>query len=239
MGREDVAESGIGDDGPVSDTNSPGERPLTEPQQGDVSDTPGPSAMAGPSDPSEVRPTGRRNARLGQTVWDMVRSLALVILAVAVVLLLTWRPQPEAVKVVDPTPVLIEARIEAPYPVLYPGDLDSAWRPTSARWEVTPASAPDPAWHVGFVTPDDAYAQIGQSASESAAFVIEQTDGGEVISVGGEWQRYESRGPEGEQTRSLVRIVGGVTVVISGTASWDELTLLADRLSPEALPTAQ
>jgi hypothetical protein len=210
-----VPETGIGDDGPVSDTDAPRPQPPVD---------------------GELRPTGRRNARLGQTVWDMVRSLALVLLAVAAVLLFTWRPQPDAVKVVDPTPVLIEARIEAPYPVLYPADLDAAWRPTSVRWEVTPASSPDLAWHVGFVTPTDAYAQIGQSATDSSAYIAEQTGGGEIVSVGGEWQRYEGRGAQGEMNRSLVRVLGGVTVVVSGTAEWEELQVVADRLSPEALP---
>ncbi len=199
-----------------------------------MSDT-NPPIDSAPAD-GELRPTGRRNARLGQTVWDMVRSLALVLLAVAAVLLVTWRPQPDPVKVVDPTPVLVAARIEAPYPVLYPADLDAAWRPTSARWEVTPASSPDPAWHVGFVTPTDTYAQVGQSATESASYLAEQTGGGDVVSVGGEWQRYEGRGAQGEVQRSLVRVVDGVTVVVGGTASWEELQLLADRLSPEALP---
>lgn len=210
-----MRETTIRDDGPVSDTDAP----RSQPPQDD-----------------ELRPTGRRNARLGQTVWDMVRSLALVLLAVAVVLLLTWRPQPEAVKVVDPTPVLVQARIEAPYPVLYPADLDAAWRPTSARWAVTEASDPDPAWHVGFVTPADTYAQIGQSASESESYIAQQTGGGEVVSVDGEWQRYEGPGAQGDIERSLVRVVGGVTVVVGGTASWEELQFLADRLSSEALP---
>lgn len=189
-----------------------------------------------PPQPGELRPTGRRNARLGQTVWDMVRSLALVLLAVAVVLLLTWRPQPDPIKVIDPAPALLQARIEAPYPVLYPADLDAGWRPTSARWQVTEASAPDPAWHIGFVTPTDAYAQVGQSATQSTAYLAEQTGDGSIVAIGGPWQRYEGYGPQGEASRALVRIVDGVTTVVSGSAGWEELQLLADRLSPDALP---
>ena len=185
-----------------------------------------------PAEPGEVRPTGRRNARLGQTVTDMVRSLALVLGVIAVVIVISLRPQPDAVKVIDPTPALVQARIEADYPVLYPADLSSGWRPTSARWEVLPDSAPEPTWHVGFVTPDDAYAQIGQSATENPDFVEDQTSRGRLEPGDGEWQRYVAN-----DTRSLVRVVGGVTSVVSGTAEWSVLQDLADRLSATALPT--
>ena len=208
----------VGDDGPVTDTDGPA--------------APGPAAP-GPAAPGELRPTGRPNARLRQTVADMVRSLALVLGVVAVVLLITLRPQPDPVKVVDPTPVLVQARIEAPYPVLYPQGLDSAWRPTSARWQVTEESTPMPAWHVGFVTPDDAYAQIGQSATTDVAYVVSQTSNGRPSGTAGEWQQYDN----GAGTRSLVAVRGGVTIVVSGTAEWTVLEDLASRLSPEALPT--
>lgn len=164
----------------------------------------------------------------------MVRSLALVLGVVAVVLLITLRPQPEAVKVIDPMGALTQARIEAPYPVLYPEGLDSSWRPTSARWEPTTASAPDLAWHVGFVTPADAYAQVGQSATTNPAYIVEQTSQGKPVDGGaGEWQRYDNR----RGTRSLVAIRDGITVVVSGTAEWEVLQDLAGRLSPTALPS--
>lgn len=181
----------------------------------------------------ELRPTGRPNARLAQTVRDMVISLVLVLGVIGVVMLLTLRPQPDPVRVVDPTPVVVQARAEAAYPVLYPAKLDAAWRPTSARWEVTDVTAPDAAFHVGFVTPADAYAQIGQSATQNEDFIESQTDQGRPIDTVGEWQRFESA----DGTRSLVRVQDGVTSVVSGTATWDVLTDLAGRLSPTALPT--
>ena len=49
----------------------------------------------------DVQPTGRPNARLRQTAWDMVRSMAVVLVVVFVIVLLAWRPEPEAVKVVE------------------------------------------------------------------------------------------------------------------------------------------
>lgn len=186
-----------------------------------------------PAEPGELRPTGRPNARLRQTAADMIRSLALVLGVVAIVLLITLRPQPDPVRVVDPTPVLLSARAEAVYPVVYPQGLGEGWRPTSARWQPTPASDTVPAWHVGFVTPGDEYVQVGQSSTDDADYVVEQTSGGLPAgeSAGG-WQRYDN----GDGTVSLVRVVDGVTVVISGTADWNVLEDVAGRLSPTALP---
>ena len=180
----------------------------------------------------DLRPTGRPNARLFQTVRDMVISMVVVLGVIGVVMLLTLRPQPDPVRVVDPTPVLVTARAEAEYPVLYPADLAEGWRPTSARWDVSEVTSPEPAFHVGFVTPADAYAQVGQSATVNAAYVEAQTSSGRPIDTAGEWQRFESA----NGTRSLVRIADGVTTVVSGTATWDVLVDLTERLSPTALP---
>lgn len=216
----------IRDDGPVSDDGPmTGDGPVAE------ASAPG-SGAPRPAEPGELRPTGRSNARLRQTVRDMILSLAVVLAAIAVILVITWRPTPDPVRVIDPTPALSLARAQADYPVLYPADLDASWRPTSARWEITPSSQPDPAWHVGFVTPDDAYAQLGQSATEDPAYVADQVG---VAEPAGEWEgwlRFDSA-----DQRALVRVDGGVTVVVSGTAPWPTLQALALRLSPTAVPT--
>lgn len=189
------------------------------------------SDAVAPGEPGELRPTGRPNARLRQTVRDMVLSLAVVLAAIAVIWIITWRPTPDPVRVIDPLPALSLARAQADYPVLYPTDLDTAWRPTSARWEITASSQPDPAWHVGFVTPEDAYAQIGQSASDDATYVADQVGAAEPAGEWQGWLRYESA-----DQRALVRIDDGVTTVVSGTAPWPTLQLLAERLSPTAVP---
>lgn len=202
----------------------------TSPETGDPGQPDG-SGMAYP--PGELRPTGRPNARLRQTVRDMVLSLAVVLAAIAVIMLITWRPTPDPVRVVDPAPELSLARAQADYPVLYPADLDAAWRPTSARWEITPASEPDPAWHVGFVTPEDAYAQLGQSATDEESYVAGQVGAAEPAGEWQGWLRYDS-----PDQRALVRVQEGVTVVVSGTAPWPTLEVLAERLSPTAVPSA-
>lgn len=190
------------------------------------------------SDPEAVRPTGRPNARLGQTVADMARSLIVVLVVVGAILLVTWRPAPDPIRTVDPGPALTAARATADFEVLYPADLPEGWLITSARWDLPEAADPDPAWHLGLVDPQEKYVQLGQSATTNAAYILEQTNGGSPVDGGtGEWQRYETTtGPDEERTRSMVSVQAGVTIVVGGTADWGVLEEFAARLSPTAVP---
>ena len=76
---------------------------------------------------TEISPTGRPNPRLRQSAGDMVRSLALVLGVVAVILIVTLRPQPDAVKVIDYQSELSVARAQAGYAVLAPVGLGADW----------------------------------------------------------------------------------------------------------------
>ena len=160
---------------------------------------------------------------------DMVRSMGLVLALIAVILLVTLRPQPDAVKVVDPTQVLIAAKALAPFAVEIPEGL-AGYQVTSARWQETSASDGDLVLHLGYVTPGTEYVQFSQSAAGNLKFIDEQTSGGiatdQVTLAGQTWQHYES--PE---RRSLVRTVNGVTTVISGTTTQGELERVASSLT--------
>lgn len=186
-----------------------------------------------PVSSSDVQPTGRRNARMRQTVGDMLRSMAVVLALVALIVLVSWRPSPEAVKVVDVAPVVALAGMQATFAVRAPAGLAQDWRPTSARWEPTPRSGSDPVLHIGYVTPTDQYAQVSQSTSASAPYVAEQTDdglpAGQSVIAGTTWHRLE-----GTDRRSLVLAGDGMLTVVSGGADWEELETLAGSLSPVA-----
>jgi hypothetical protein len=181
----------------------------------------------------DVEPTGRRNPRLRQTIGDMVRSMLLVLAVVGAILLVTWRPSPEAVKVIDITPVLAFAESTATFPLTSPVGLSDGWRPTSARFEPTEKSVPDPVLHIGYVTPADAYAQVSQSTNRTSAYSAEQTDSGRPVGSltvdGSTWEKWE-RGDR----RSLVRSDDAVLTIVSGGATWEELTTLAASLEPLA-----
>jgi len=181
---------------------------------------------------SEPAPTGRSTGRLAQTVGDMARSLAVVLAVVGVVLLITWRPQPEPVKVVDVEPFAALVASQAPFEALRLPAPNTGFRPTSVRWEATAESAGELVWFIGYVTPSEQYVQISQSTASSVDFLREQTAGGvpagTVMIDGNEWERFESA-----ERRSLVRSADAVTLV-SGTGSWEELEQVTAALVPVA-----
>lgn len=188
---------------------------------GDMGDGPAPAPQ----------PTGRRNAHLRKTVGDMVRSMAVVLGLVFVIVLLAWRPLPEEVKIVDTAPAIGLAVAQSQVPVVAPANLPEEWRPTSARWQATEQSGDVPVLHIGYVTPTDEYAQVSTGAVASPRYLDEQTAQGAPTAtreIAGEvWQEWESDG-----RRSLVLTDGEASVVVSGTGEWDEVAALASSLQP-------
>lgn len=192
----------------------------------------GDRAMSAPEDPGTApRPTGRANAQLRKTAWDMVRSMAVVLALVFVIVLLAWRPLPDEVKVVDPAPVIGMAVAQSDFPVLVPANLPADWRPTSARWQPTEQSGGASVLHIGYVTPTDSYAQVSSARVSSPQYLDEQTAQGAPTSTreitGQVWQEWES-----VDRKSLVLTDGEVSVVVSGTGEWAELEAMASSLQP-------
>ena len=179
----------------------------------------------------------RRRGR--ETVRDMVISMAVVGLGIAALMLVTWRPKPEAqVRVIDWKPAATAAQSASQYPVVTPVGLPDQWRATSARFESEPQSAGRPVWHVGYVTPNNAYAGVEQSDADPAIFISRTVDGGrpdgEVVIGGRAWQSYA---PGANGFRSLVRTEGGSTVIVTGSADSAELTALAAALQNSPVST--
>lgn len=171
-------------------------------------------------------------ARGRQTVADMVRSLALVLLVVGVVALITIRSSADRGIDVDITEDLAAARLAAPYDVLAPVGLDDH-RPTSVRYRDEDGVT---IWHIGFVAPSGAYIGLDQVDGPAADFVDDLTEGarsdGGVVTIDGvAWERYDGGGSSADElVRGLVRADETVTVLVSGTAGWDELEEFADAL---------
>lgn len=170
-------------------------------------------------------PTGRPNARLLQTVGDMVRSIAVVLAVVGVILFLSHRAQPDPVREVSMTNPLIVAQISAGFPVLVP-EATKGYRLTSARFEKGEPGV----WHLGYVTPQDAYVQLEQSATSDLGFISDQLTGaartGSQTIGSAAWVAYE-----GQDNRALVRTADGVTTAVSGTAPMAELAKVAGSLT--------
>ena len=173
------------------------------------------------------QPTGRKNARLAQTVGDMARSMAVVIAAVAVILVITHRAEPDPVRVVNINAPLMLANMQAKFPVEVPQGFKD-YRLTSARY----AGTPTPVWHLGYVTPDTQYVEVEQSATTKLKFLESQLaktkPAGTVEINGATWQVYD-----GMIQRAIVRQVNGVTTAVSGTVSLTELQAVAKSLATQ------
>lgn len=172
-------------------------------------------------------PTGRPNARLAQTIGDMGRSLAVVIAAIAVIMLITHRAEPDPVRVVSMNTPLMLANMQATFPIEVPQKSDG-YRLTSARFSGNPI----PVWHLGYVTPQTQYVEVEQSATMKLDFLESQLATtravGKVEINGAEWRVYD-----GNSQRALVRQIQGVTTAVSGTASLNELKAVAGSLATQ------
>jgi hypothetical protein len=183
-----------------------------------------------------------KNRALPKAVGDIVRSMGIVGGIIAVVLLVTWRPQPDPVREIDAAPVAAVAAARADFSVLYPRT-PAGWRATTARFEPTRESGDDPVWFNGWVTPEQQYAAVIQSRAGNARFIAEQTIDGVPAgdapaspgtAVGG-WQPYLSA--DGTQ-RSYVLVEDDLTTVVTGTIGWEDLAAFAAMLEPVEPPGA-
>lgn len=169
--------------------------------------------------------TAARPRRGPQTLADMLRSLAVVGVAVAAVVLLLPRPaEPlrEPVDVAGAVEVARTAGLQVTAPAV-PGD----WRPNDARYrDRGPAQVPT--FHVGYVTGSGEYA--GLEVTDAATpewFDATTAHGTEVGTRVVEGRVWSERLSEDGRRRSLVLDAGQRATVVTGTATLDELVLLA------------
>ena len=177
-------------------------------------------------------------SRKSATMGDLVRSVAIILIPLAVItVLFTKLPKDHPVQVVDPQPVLAKARTESPYPILAPANLPNEWRATRVTWVRTGepylngAPSVRNLWRVGYLTPDDVYIAVAQGDLEPDDFISVETREGAVdgqSTVNGDvWERRVS--PDG-RTRSLVRRTDTVTTVVAGDTSYAALEAFAATL---------
>lgn len=164
-----------------------------------------------------------------ETVRDMVFSLGAVGIVVVLLLLFGRHSEQDPVKPIDYTLQFQQASQVAPYPLLAPEGLPERWRATSADFDgVDPAQT---TWHIGFINPAEEYAAVEQTNGTPDAFVKDKGKNGKAggaFDVAGEpWKSYE-----GPKYRSLVRVQNGVTTVVTGTATYQDLATLAAALRP-------
>jgi hypothetical protein len=179
-------------------------------------------------------PSGRPARRGMSWRWsDVARSLAVVLAVIGVVALyqavLTEDPaQPNPT--VDYATAVEAARGDADYPVAAPTELPDGWRATSVRYSPGESWS----WHLGVLTGDEEYVGLEQAPLKPDTLVDEVAEGtrpaGTTSVDGTAWQvrRDDDRGET-----TLVRYTGGVTTIVTGSASQATLEDYVRSLGPE------
>lgn len=173
---------------------------------------------------------GGKKTRGHEGAGDMVRSLVLVLLAVGAVWFFAKPPSSEetGLRLIDPTGDIAAFAAAVPAAPV-PGVLPAQWRPTSATRSSGPLSL-----RVGYVTPNEQYAEYAASTGPAAFFMAAITGDGERLDpvdiAGAAWEQYLDE----DGSLSLTHAFGPVTVVVGttrGTASLDELGVLVRSLT--------
>jgi len=137
------------------------------------------------------------------------------------------------VRGVDPTSAERAVSELAGYLLLVPRGLSDDWRPTSLRTDAGQASAGDPVTlQIGWLTPEEEFAQYVVSDDRDATALTDvlddATDDGTQQVDGDTWQRLTTERGE----TALTRTEGTATLVVTGSASDEELQTLAGSLEP-------
>ncbi|PZM96451.1 MAG: DUF4245 domain-containing protein [Actinobacteria bacterium] len=179
------------------------------------------STTSGPAAPAQ---------RSSRSVKDLVISLLVILLPIAALFALhrfvLGGGQPV---VIDPSPVVADAKSVAGFPISEPVGLDEGWRPTVASFRHVEGGR---TLRIGYVTPRGAGVQLVQSSVPAdellpAELSDEATPQGATELGGRSWQRYSARPGE----RALVLLEPQRTVVIVGDAAEEELAALAAALN--------
>lgn len=169
------------------------------------------------------------------TAANMLRSL--LPLVVICLLLVGWQAfrasEEETVRTVDPASTVQLAVARAGYPVQAPEGLPEDFRPTSARTDAGQAGEGDPVTlEIGYLTPSDEYAGFTISDDRRADPVRDVLDGATdegAVDAGGEsWTRLTTERGE----TALTREDAGVVLVVSGSATDEELRAVAAAVRP-------
>lgn len=180
-----------------------------------------------------VDPALERANRLNAA--NMLRSmLPLVLISLVIVWWTTLQQSGDVgVRTVDPSTTVQLAAARAGYPLLVPEGLDEDYRVTSARTDAGNAGEGDPVTlEIGYLTPAEDYAGFvvsDDSRADPLATVLDGAEEQDTVQIGGQtWTRSITEKDE----IALFRETDGVTVVVTGSASDEELETVAAAVEP-------
>ena len=182
--------------------------------------------------------TNSRNYRSRKTVNNLVYSLLATLVTVLVLVLIVPRSDTPLDRDVDFAAVAAQVQPSVSeqlvVPVLPPG-----WRANTAEWRAG-ASDDVASWYIGLLTAQNEFIGLTQAVDANPTWLAEQLDkvaAGDTITVDGvEWDVYRNPAPAADQGNfesALVTEAGDSTYLLIGTASDQELTVLAGALSDQ------
>jgi hypothetical protein len=201
-----------------------------DPPAGDPADVPAaPGPKLSPAESRALKFTARN------MVWSLLPLTVLVLVMVGWIAL---RQPDNPVHPVEISTAEYLAAQRAAYPLLVPQGLDPGWMPTSVRTDAGNATTPgDPVTlQIGWYTPEGEYA--GYVISDDAAVggltgVLHDATPHGTVQVGGQtWQRLTTLRGE----TALTRTEGTATLLVTGSASEEELETLAGAVGPYRAP---
>ncbi|WP_231330233.1 DUF4245 domain-containing protein [Actinomadura graeca] len=212
---------------------------IPAPAEGAEDTAAGPGTGAGrpgPEDgPAPIPVSPAVHKRLTTGLGGFTMAMGACLLIVLAIFVITPRSNKEVLPTVDYGSQLWAMRNDAPYTAYAPEGLPPGWRPTSSRLHGLDEAGKKPvAWHLGFVTPSDEYAALEQSNEKASDYVPRMTNNRNPLGtqqVGGvTWTKYHRKD---KKANSLARTLpDGVSLVVTGTASYEELAILAASLKP-------
>jgi hypothetical protein len=174
--------------------------------------------------------------RFTQGFYGYAFAVMVCLAGAGLFLLVTPQSRAEHIPSVDYTIDLANARHMAPYDVWAP-TVPPKWVPTSSRLVKEHGAV---TWRLGFATAQRKHAMLAQSderpgtefANRMAGIAASQGS----VQVGG--VTWEKRFRPDKDQRTLIRMLPGSTVVVTGSAGWPELTALAASLHTQPASTA-
>lgn len=199
-----------------------------------TSSTPAPPPAAGPAAAGPAIAGGR--PRRGGTAVDMLRSMVVIVVLVAVVYVAVPRPQGRITQPVDVGTTVAEASaggvaLDAP-------QVPRAWKANLSTFEPDPKEGL-PTLSLGWVLPSGTFVGVRATRGATPTWTGDATGGGSAgddaapVTLGGrDWQRLVAE--EDDRRRSLVLGAGGAgtTYVVTGTAPQADL----ERVAAEVVP---
>jgi hypothetical protein len=190
---------------------------------------PGPAGEHDSAESAGVAESPKLSGREVRSPRDMLLSLAILIVPIALLLLFyKFVLNGDAPVTVDPSPTIQEAQQAGAFPVVVPQGLGGDWHPSSATFSRQASGA---TLRIGYVDPDKDPIQLVESSVPSATLLpAELTDKAQPVTTfraaNGVWRLYHGR--PGEQ--ALIKVDRDRTIIVVGKAGVENLERLASAL---------